>query len=100
MRNDLDDVRSVFRVRGISIAAWARSRGYSPQLVYQVLTGRNPCSRGQSHAIAVALGIKAGVTASVEDLEQVFARRRMAAGDRIAGADSHGQRDREDQPMT
>lgn len=100
MRDGLEDIRNEFRVRGISIAAWARSRGYSPQLVYQVLTGRNPCSRGQSHAIAVALGIKAGVAASVEDLEQVFARRRMAAGDRVADPDSHSARDMEGPPMT
>jgi gp16 family phage-associated protein len=94
VRDGLEEIRNDFRVSGISIAAWARSRGYSPQLVYQVLTGRNPCSRGQSHAIAVALGIKAGVAASVEDLERVFARRRIAAGDRVADPDSHGEPER------
>jgi gp16 family phage-associated protein len=100
VRDDLEDVRNAFRVRGISIAAWARSRGHAPPLVYPVHTGRYSCSRGQSHAIAVALGIKAGIAASVEDLEQVFARRRIATGDRVADPDSRSERDREDQPMT
>lgn len=100
MRDGLEDVRNEFRVRGVPIAAWARSHGYSPQLVYQVLAGRNPCSRGQSHAIAVALGIKAGVDESVEDLEQVLAKRRMAAGHRVADPDPHSQHGMEDQPMT
>lgn len=53
----LDD----FRLRGISVAAWSRHNGFSPTLVYQVLHARTVPARGQSHRIAVALGLKAGL---------------------------------------
>lgn len=49
--------RQRFIDTGTSIAAWARSHGFSERLVYNVLAGR-PSYRGQSHQIAVALGIK------------------------------------------
>jgi len=67
----VDEVRHEFEVRGLSIAAWARERGYSAQLVYQVLGGRKRCLRGQSHQIAVELGLKRGLIGS---LQQVGAR--------------------------
>ena len=44
---------------GESIAAWAIMRGFNPALVYSVLRGERKCIRGQSHKIAVSLGIKA-----------------------------------------
>jgi len=46
---------------GITISQWARDNGFSETLVHEVLTGRRPCRRGQSHNIAVALGMKAGI---------------------------------------
>jgi len=46
---------------GITIAQWSRDNGFSETLVHEVLTGRRPCKRGQSHNIAVALGMKAGI---------------------------------------
>jgi len=46
---------------GITIAQWSRDNGFSETLVHEVLTGRRPCRRGQSHNIAVALGMKAGI---------------------------------------
>jgi gp16 family phage-associated protein len=39
---------------------WAIEKGYDPELVYKVLSGRRSCTRGASHKIAVALGIKDG----------------------------------------
>lgn len=60
------DVIEEFRLRGISVAAWARHNGFNPTLVYQVLRSRNIPSRGKSHCIAVALGLKQGL------LEQDF----------------------------
>lgn len=57
-----------FASRGISLAAWARARGYSVPLVYQVLSGEKRGLRGQSHAIAVELGLKRGVIAGLDDL--------------------------------
>lgn len=66
-----EQVRDEFHRRGLSISEWARSRGYSAQLVYQVLAGRKRCLRGQSHAIAVTLGLKEGVVGSLADIEQI-----------------------------
>lgn len=64
-----DDVRRDFEVRGLSIAAWARANGYSSQLVYRVLAARKPCLRGQSHQIAVRLGLKHGLIGSLQDFD-------------------------------
>lgn len=67
-----DQVRDEFSRRGISVSEWARTRGYSAQLVYQILAGRKRCMRGQSHAIAVALGLKQGQIGTLEDLDQAL----------------------------
>lgn len=63
-----EEVLQEFKARGISISAWSRSRGFSAQLVYQVLAGHKRAIRGQSHQIAVALGLKDGIIANVDDL--------------------------------
>jgi len=47
--------------QGVTIAQWASEHGFNEGLVHEVLTGRRPCRRGQSHNIAVALGMKAGI---------------------------------------
>jgi len=44
----------------MSVAQWAREHGVSRFLVYQVLKGQKKALRGQSHDIAVLLGMKAG----------------------------------------
>ena len=62
------DLRAEFERRGLSIAEWARVNGFSCALVYQVLAGRKRCLRGQSHQIAVRLGLKDGEIGSVEDI--------------------------------
>ena len=53
--------REMFFRNGICVEKWSEDRGLSPSLVYAVLAGRRPCYRGQSHKIAVLLGIKDGV---------------------------------------
>lgn len=53
--------RDRFQASGTSISDWARARGFSISLVQSVLAGKRACLRGESHAIAVALGIKAQV---------------------------------------
>lgn len=53
-------VKARFAEAGLSIAEWARERRFSSALVYHVLSGRNQATRGQSHRIAVALGMKHG----------------------------------------
>jgi|LauGreDrversion4_2_1035121.scaffolds.fasta_scaffold114356_3 gp16 family phage-associated protein len=54
----LDAARRRFFVEGESVADWARERGFSLQLTYSVLNGRLRARRGESHRIAVALGLK------------------------------------------
>lgn len=43
---------------GVSVIDWARANGFDVHLVYGVLSGRSRASRGESHRIAVALGLK------------------------------------------
>lgn len=52
-------VRQQFIAEGISINAWAKSRGYKPRTVYAVLQGTLKCRHGVGHQIAVDLGLKA-----------------------------------------
>jgi gp16 family phage-associated protein len=54
------EVRDEFKRKGLSVTAWALSHGYSPNLVHEVLSGRRKPTRGQTHRIAVMLGIKSG----------------------------------------
>lgn len=54
----LQATRQEFFDAGISVADWARLHGFSLPLVYAVLKGRNQASPGESHRIAVALGLK------------------------------------------
>ncbi|GHC22118.1 gp16 family phage-associated protein [Gemmobacter caeni] len=56
---DIEVVRKQFIAEGISIRAWAESRGYKPRTVYAVLQGQLACRHGVSHRIAVDLGLKA-----------------------------------------
>lgn len=60
------EVRATFVARGINIAEWARARGFSAELTRMVLSGKRKCLRGQSHQIAVALGIKTQMTAPMD----------------------------------
>lgn len=55
-----NEIIEEFQVTGISIQSWARSNGFNPNLVYQILKSDQIPLRGQSHRIAVALGLKAG----------------------------------------
>ncbi len=63
-----EDVRQELATLGISVSDWARDRGYSPGLVHQVLAGRLKCTRGQSHKVAVSLGLKKGELGEISDL--------------------------------
>lgn len=56
---ELIRVKDEFFARGETIAEWARQHGFTSNAVYQVLSGRCQASRGDSHLIAVALGLKA-----------------------------------------
>ena len=61
------EIKDAFDQAGMSISECARANGFSGSLVYQVLEGKRLCKRGQSHRIAVALGLKKGNSASVEE---------------------------------
>lgn len=50
--------RASFAAAGVTVAQWARARGFSVRLVYQVLGGQRKCLRGQSHQIATELKMK------------------------------------------
>ena len=55
-----NQVRKEFEEAGISYAAWAREHKTSRVLVYQVLAGVKKGLRGESHRVAVLLGLKNG----------------------------------------
>lgn len=56
---DVAQAKARLIAQGKTYAEWADERGYSRRLVYEVLNGRRACRRGESHRIAVALGLKA-----------------------------------------
>jgi gp16 family phage-associated protein len=60
MLKTVDDVRHDFEKAGLSIARWAVAHGFNPALVYAVLNGKRRAIRGETHTIAVALGLKRG----------------------------------------
>lgn len=62
-----------FQTQGVAIADWARQHGFNPSLVYQVLKGKHVPMRGESHKIAVALGMKRG-TLSQTSITQNFSQ--------------------------
>lgn len=51
-------VRLSFYAKGITLKDWAIAHGFNPSLVYAIFQGKRKCLRGESHRIAVALGIK------------------------------------------
>ncbi|RJF63356.1 DNA-binding protein [Rhodopseudomonas palustris] len=52
-------IKARFEAEGVSLAEWARARGYNYRTVVAVLNGRLSGKRGVSHKIAVELGLKA-----------------------------------------
>jgi gp16 family phage-associated protein len=57
-----NEVREDFTKNGVSIRSWAEANGFLRSDVYALLDGRTKGKYGNGHAIAVALGMKAGVT--------------------------------------
>ena len=55
-----EEARAAIQRTGVPITKWAIANGFSPNLVFEVLAGRRKPTRGQTHNIAVALGLKAG----------------------------------------
>lgn len=57
----IEDVKRDLDRRGKSVREWAREHGFSERIVYEVLRGRLKGRRGQTHKVAVLLGLKDGV---------------------------------------
>ena len=62
-----EEIRAELARNGLSLAAWARSNGFSEALTYRVMRGQ-PAKLGQSHRIAIALGLKEGGTSEAHEL--------------------------------
>lgn len=54
----LKQVKTDFELRGEAISDWAEREGFDKRNVYAVISGRNRGIRGESHKIAVRLGLK------------------------------------------
>ena len=54
------EVKEEFKRKGLSIAGWAKKHQVSTSLTHEILNGRRKAIRGESHVIAVLLGIKDG----------------------------------------
>lgn len=72
------EVREEFASKGWSISGWAKQNGYSPNMAIAILADNetNPrlkCLRGDSHNIAVALGLKEG------EISRAVGARQLAA---------------------
>lgn len=59
-----DQVKTLFRQRGITFTQWAEENGYSRYEVYRVLNGQTKARYGKSHEIAVKLGLKLAAQAA------------------------------------
>ncbi len=55
------EARAWLEFQGITIAQWARDHKKSDSLVREILAGKKKCHRGESHNIAVLLGMKDGI---------------------------------------
>ncbi|WP_193137787.1 DNA-binding protein [Klebsiella aerogenes] len=59
-----DQVKTLFRQRGITFTQWAEENGYSRYEVYRVLNGQTKARYGKSHEIAMKLGLKSAAQAA------------------------------------
>ncbi len=55
------EVQERFIREGRTVAGWARLNGVSPRLTATILKEERACRSGDSHKIAVLLGLKNGV---------------------------------------
>ncbi len=58
------EIKASFKEHGVSISTWAQAHAFDPRLVYAVLAGKNQSTRGKSHQIALALGLKEATPAN------------------------------------
>lgn len=78
-------VLDVMRRNGVTPHAWAKANGFSPFLVYRLLEDPKRGTRGQSHRIAVLLGLKEGpANPSTEQATRELARMKSSSTKRYA----------------
>lgn len=65
--SSLKEARERFHRSGQSVVTWAQENGFTVNLVYEILNGKRKCLRGQSHQIAVRLGVKDGFIEEVKN---------------------------------
>ncbi|MFK4049001.1 DNA-binding protein [Acinetobacter venetianus] len=58
MVKSIQQIKDEFHSKGITFSDWAKENNFSPELVYRVLKMNRLPLRGESHKIAVRLGIK------------------------------------------
>ncbi len=75
MLRTADEARAEFKRKGISISQWAAANNFSVNLVFEVLAGRKQGVRGQSHKIAVKLGLKEGDVVEDDQIACALSRR-------------------------
>ncbi len=52
------ELKAEFRAKGLTAPKWAKQNGFPVRAVRAVISGHNKGHYGQSHDIAVALGLK------------------------------------------
>lgn len=78
------EAREYLNSLGISMAAWARKFGFNRSMVCTVLRGELQCRIGQSHNIAVSLGMKEGSFKG--DNGKEYANAYIPGGKKITGS--------------
>ena len=58
MVKSIQQIKNEFHSKGITFSDWAKENNFSPELVYRVLKMNRLPLRGESHKIAVRLGLK------------------------------------------
>ncbi|AUX84709.1 hypothetical protein C3F34_00590 [Acinetobacter sp. ACNIH2] len=58
MVKSVQQIKNEFHSKGITFSDWAKENNFSPELVYRVLKMNRVPLRGESHKIAVRLGLK------------------------------------------
>lgn len=58
MSKTSSEVRNDLRREGKTVEEWSKENGFAKRSVQAVLNGHNKGYRGQSHKIALALGLK------------------------------------------
>ncbi|MFG5411390.1 DNA-binding protein [Piscinibacter sakaiensis] len=68
---DRVEALAALRQAGLSIPEWAKANGFSAATVKAVLYGHSKGLRGESHRVAIALGIKVGVVVKAKGFTPV-----------------------------